>query len=526
MRGKKMKKIIKKQKQAKKTNRELILKGFFITSLVFYIFQSVFCFAGEGAGTTAFNFLKIGAGARPVGMGEAYSALANDINAIYWNPAGLGEITEREITASYLSHIAGINSGYFGYALPLARGGLGVGVVYLDYGQIQETTLDDPDGVNLGCYRPYDLAVIAAYGCKVAGGLNVGINMKGVHEDIQGYTANAIAFDIGTLYDLPANDLTLSCSVKNLGLQTKAFIKEKHDLPLMFDFGLGYSLLADALKIGLNLYQPQGGNFNFNIGGEYCWKKLVSFRMGYKSIGKDLKTGSDKDNLTGLTVGLGVNMKVYQLDYAFVPFNELGNTHRLSFGLKFGKNNVAFGKEKRKVKKQKINKKKKVVKEQKISKKKKVVKKQKISKKKKVVKEQKINKKKKTVKEEKVSKKKKVVKKQKIKNKKVSKKNKNKKEIGVEFYQNGKKYAKQKKYQTAIKEYRGALKRGHKTAELYAGMGYCYYKLGNKKAAKSLYKRALALDPDNKRIKKNLKKISKKGKIKNDKKVVDKWRNL
>ena len=497
-----MKKIIKKQKRAKKTNRTLIWKGFFIAYLISYIFQSVFCFAGEGAGTTAFNFLKIGAGARPVGMGEAYSALADDVNAIYWNPAGLGDITEREVTASYLSYIAGINSGYFGYALPLGRGSLGVGVVYLDYGQIQETTLDDPDGVNLGCYRPYDLAVIVAYGCKVAGGLNAGINMKGVHEDIQGYTANAIAFDVGTLYDFPANDLTLACSVKNLGLQTKAFIEEKHDLPLIFDIGLGYSLLADALKIGLNLYQPQGGDFNFNIGGEYCWNKLVSFRMGYKSIGEDLKTGSDKDSFTGLSVGLGVNMKMYQLDYAFVPFNELGNTHRLSFGLKFGKNDAAFDKEKRKVKKQKV------------------------SKKKKVVKKKKANKKKEIAKEQKVSKNKKVVKKQKVKNKKVSKKNKNKKEIGVEFYKNGKKYAKQKKYQTAIKEYRGALKRGHKTAELYAGMGYCYYKLGNKKAAKSLYKQALDLDPDNKRIEKNLKKMSKKGKTKKDEKVVDKWRNL
>ena len=487
-----MKKIIKKQKQAKKTNRTLILKVFFITYLILYIFQSVFCFAGEGAGTTAFNFLKIGAGARPVGMGEAYSALADDINAIYWNPAGLGCITEREVTASYLSYVADINSGYFGYTLPLMKGGLGISVVYLDYGQIRETTDDDPDGVNLGYYRPYDLAVIAAYGCNVGGGLNLGINMKGIHEDIQGYTANAIAFDIGTLYDLPVKDLICSFSIKNLGLQTKAFIEEKHDLPLVFDFGLGYSMLDNTLKVGLDLYQPQGGDFNFNIGGEYYWKKLVALRMGYKNAGKDLKTGSDKDLLTGFCFGLGVNMEMYRVDYAFVPFNELGNAHRLSFGLKWGKSNN------RKLKEQTVKRKKK-----------KVNRKQKAGIKKKVNKQQ-------------------TVKKHKIKNKKECNKNKgkNKEEPGIINYKKGQKHSKQKKYKIALKEYRKALKYGYKKAKLYASMGFCYYKLGNRKAAKSLYKRALDIEPDNKKIKQNLKNISKKGKTKNNKKIIDKWRNL
>ncbi|MCB0296475.1 MAG: UPF0164 family protein, partial [Calditrichaeota bacterium] len=43
-------------------------------------------------GTTAAQFLKIGAGARPIGMGGAYTALANDILSIYWNPAGLSRV--------------------------------------------------------------------------------------------------------------------------------------------------------------------------------------------------------------------------------------------------------------------------------------------------------------------------------------------------------------------------------------------------------------------------------------------------
>ena len=160
--------------------------------------------------------------------------------------------------------------------------------------------------------------------------------MKGICENIDGYTAQGVAVDLGLLYDLPVENLNLGFTVKNLGVQTKAFIKEKHDLPLVCNLGLGYMLLSNSLRLGLDLSQPEEGDFGVNVGGEYIWREMVSLRLGYKSMGEDLKTGSNKDGLTGFGIGLGVNMNVYYLDYAFVPFNELGDTHRVSIGMKWG----------------------------------------------------------------------------------------------------------------------------------------------------------------------------------------------
>ena len=313
-------------------------KGLKVVVLLGLFFLSSGVAWGGNPGSSAFTFLRIGEGAKVVGMGEAYTALADDVNSIYWNPAGLGLVTDKEVTLSYLKYVVDVNSGYIGYSLPIKGGGLGFGIIYLDYGKIKETTEDKPTGEGLSYYRPSNIAVIAAYGHKINNKFNLGMSIKGIYEKIQDCTANGVAIDMGTLYKPPIiKDLTLAFTVKNLGLQTKAHIEEKHDLPLVFDLGLGYGMDFCPLKWGIDLYKPQDGDFSVNIGWEYYWRNLISLRMGYRSRGEDLKTDSSKDNLTGFCIGLGLNMKMYQLDYAFVPFNELGDTHRISLGMKWGK---------------------------------------------------------------------------------------------------------------------------------------------------------------------------------------------
>ena len=409
----------------KKIVRKSIPVLFIIWSALSGLSFSIHGYASD-AGSNAFSFLRIGEGARPVAMGEVFTTVVDDVNSIYWNPAGLGRITHQEITASYLSYIVDINSGHFGYVSPTSVGGLGISITYLDYGKIEETTEKEPIGEGLDYYRPSDIAMTASYGIKVNNKLSSGISVKAIYEEIQDYTANGVAIDLGMLYELPIKNLTLGFTAKNLGLQTKAFIEKKHDLPLVFDVGLGYSPFSKALKLGLVLFKPQDGDFNLNLGGEYNWRELIYLRTGYRGMGEDLKTGSGKDSLTGFCAGLGLNMKSYQLDYAFVPFNELGDTHRVSLGMKWGKKATDI------------------------------------------------------------------------------------KEKAGKYYRKAQRHCKERKYKEAIKEYNRAIKNGHETAKVYATMGYCYYKLGRRIAVEKAYKKALKLDPINKRIRKNLRAVTKK----------------
>src|SRR3990172_5842749 len=105
---------------------------FFLFLLIFSSFSN----AG-GPGTTAFNFLKIGEGARPVAMGSAFTAVADDGNLLFWNPAGLSQIEEPMGTTTYRNYIAGIHSGYLAYLRPKGeKVGIGGSIHFLYVGKM------------------------------------------------------------------------------------------------------------------------------------------------------------------------------------------------------------------------------------------------------------------------------------------------------------------------------------------------------------------------------------------------------
>ena len=79
---------------------------YFVGGIVIFLHATTL-FAGSPGSTTA-NFLKIGIGARGSAMGEAQSAIANDVNASYWNPAGLSTLRFQEISLMHYSLIEGV----------------------------------------------------------------------------------------------------------------------------------------------------------------------------------------------------------------------------------------------------------------------------------------------------------------------------------------------------------------------------------------------------------------------------------
>ena len=290
----------------------------------------------NGAGSCSFNFLRVGMDARSVALGEAFTALVDDATATYWNPAGLSRIPNHHITGTYLNYVVEIRSGYLGYALPLGKdSGFGVGITYFDHGKIQETTPDNPTGAGLGKYGANDLSAGFGYGRRF-GQFYLGMSLKGIYSRIHDYSAHAFACDIGGQSELFSNRLLIGLSARNLGIQTGAFIEEKAKLPLNIEFGIGYRLFDRSLLVALDVGKPLDNSFNYEIGIEYLFKEILSLRLGYRSLGQDLKSDSDFDIFTGISSGLGIKVKNHNIDYAFIPFNDLGNTHRISFTMVFG----------------------------------------------------------------------------------------------------------------------------------------------------------------------------------------------
>jgi len=119
--------------------------------------------------------------------------------------------------------------------------------------------------------------------------------------------------------------------VQNVGTKMK-FVDKKEKLPLNVKAGVAYDISTNWL-VALDVNSPIDGEVNIGAGTEYVYKVKkgieVAGRAGYSTVTKDA------GGLNGITAGLGLGYEGYSLDYAFVPFGDLGDTHRLSFGIRF-----------------------------------------------------------------------------------------------------------------------------------------------------------------------------------------------
>ena len=114
-------------------------------------------------GTTAAKFLSIGIGPQAIAMGGAYTAVAHDVSALYWNPAGIAAIDQMQAMFSYASLYEGIHMNYLGLIIPSGEtGDFGISVTALNYGAIGVTTEASPDGTG-ETYAPASYAFGLSY---------------------------------------------------------------------------------------------------------------------------------------------------------------------------------------------------------------------------------------------------------------------------------------------------------------------------------------------------------------------------
>lgn len=283
----------------------------------------------EGPGTTSAQFLKIGIGAREVGMGEAACALSDDANSIYWNPAGLGLLKERELTAIYNIWFEDIRHGFLGYAHPFKSSTLGVAINYLDIGRMEKTRWDYPGGKG-ETFSATDIAGYLSCARRLREDLAVGLNLKHIQQRIEDESATGFGTDLGILYK-PSN-LRLGLAVQNIGTELK-FIEEGYPLPLNIKAGIAYPF--KNLLFALDANKPMDNEMKFSLGIESHWFKILALRLGYKT-GPDHRLGIVTKTPAGLTAGVGFNLKPLRFDLAYAPYGDLGDTYRVSLLARFG----------------------------------------------------------------------------------------------------------------------------------------------------------------------------------------------
>ncbi|MBU1704646.1 MAG: PorV/PorQ family protein, partial [Nanoarchaeota archaeon] len=300
----------------------MIIKMFKILLLtIIFITLSNFCMASNyKTGTTRGVFLKLNQDVRSAAMGDAYIAVSDDTGSIYWNPAGLIQLKRPELSSVYSSWLVDMNYASVAYAHPFDDFSLGLSFNYLNLGAIEETTLANPSGTG-NVFTPSDYYLTASYSKKLFEGISWGANIKLINESIYLRNDAGVAVDLGVLWKIN-NDLSSGVSARNcIGSVSGG------EIPTNFGVGLAYKY--SNLLFAVDFNAPNDNQSTINLGTEYDYNDTFFVRLGYNTKNERNAGG----NYGG---GIGLKFSMMQLDYAYVPYGDLGVAHRLSLGFEFG----------------------------------------------------------------------------------------------------------------------------------------------------------------------------------------------
>lgn len=287
----------------------------------------VLLLASPALGAETAAFLDIGVGARALGMGGAYTALADDANALYWNPSGLAKLEKREFTASHAELFESTRLDFLAYAHPTSQGTFAAGLTYLSQGKLEGR---DSLGRRTEGYDASDAALSLGYARKLDV-VELGATVKYLQSHIAGTQAQGVAADVGAKRAF--DRVIVGAALRNLGPGLK-YQDQRNDLPLRLALGAAYRFEGGHAAAAEAVNGPRGAGTDASFGGEFQAFKSVFLRGGYTTR-TAITGGSGFDVARGLTLGLGFRNEKWSLDYAVLPSGELGRSHRFSFGARF-----------------------------------------------------------------------------------------------------------------------------------------------------------------------------------------------
>jgi hypothetical protein len=308
-------------------------KTLFFIVILFLILSGYKAFAGTG--TDSMQFLNIKPSARAASLGDGFVSIANDVNAVFYNPAGLVQADNMELSFMHMAYLADSSYEFGAVVFPLGEKiGLGGYFVYLNYGSIPRTT-ENLAGDYLGSaasFVPYDLAGAISIGYRLNSSINLGVNIKIAVSDIDGNSLSAFMGDAGVLVNL-SEEINAGVVLYNLGAGS----------PLAGRAGASTKLALaekDYLTIGAGVnYSKESGALTGSIGAEYFDRSMFCLRVGYGTAEAD-----------GINIGVGTRQDfgdiTGMLDYNITMLGDLGSTHRISLGVKFGGENSGRNKNK------------------------------------------------------------------------------------------------------------------------------------------------------------------------------------
>jgi len=305
--------------------------------------------SAESAGQAG-AYLKMGVGARALGMGSAFTAMADDSTAAFWNPAGLARLKKAEGSFMHADLTLDRQYNFFNYVQPLkSKSGKDNGVVAISHmrfgvdgipetrmatSRTDGTTLNgdepatDPAGTytagkNVYIFSYFDdteTNTFGSYARKIGDRFYGGANIKYLKQDLFTNSANTWGLDLGFLYE--ANEkTTLGLSIRDLGekLDWNTNSGTSDTIPVTTTLGVSYKA-RNNITFAADLNKVDDMDVKLFAGAEWWLQDYAALRMG----------SHDGD----LTLGASFKLDTWRFDYSYAD-ETLGDAHRISASKQF-----------------------------------------------------------------------------------------------------------------------------------------------------------------------------------------------
>lgn len=292
-----------------------------------FLITTALCFSSKSArgyGTAGAQILNLNSSAKIIAMGNANAGLADDLNAVVYNPAGLIQLYGQEIQFTRLVYFLDTGMSSLTYGFKIGRAGIGLKWKLFT----GEDTYRDARGYNEKDfnikYSQYTLGVGYPVISRHSAGIAVNVvsesfELGSVAEFGEDKSDSVIGFDAGWLYRGSRGD-SFGLVVKNLGGRIK-IDEAKIKLPLKYVLGGGHSM--GRFLLVWEVFTGRQVDFGWQCG-------LQADIRGFK-----LRTGFMYIISPDITLGFGLPYRNWSLDYAFFPHQDLGIAHRVSLGAYF-----------------------------------------------------------------------------------------------------------------------------------------------------------------------------------------------
>lgn len=334
----------------------MVVASLMSKKITFLILSFLFILPRTNAQTViakyAGEFMNIGIGGRPLAMGGAFSAVANDITAGYYNPSGLTQLNYPQISLMHDERYGNlVNYDYAAVAIPWDTDmSFALSVMRLGIDGIPDTRnalidvngngkIDDNDRIDytkITEFSDQDWAFYLSFAKKLTDNFSYGASIKYIRRDIAEYSANGIGFDVGALY-VPFENFSVGANLQDVTTTMVAWSTGLNELitpTAKIGAAYGWHILNGTLTPALDFdvrfenrqfastFNLGPVSFDMHTGLEFNYNNLFSIRGGYNDVKQ-------------YTVGAGIKLPKLNIDYTFARFNaseldRLPDTHRIS----------------------------------------------------------------------------------------------------------------------------------------------------------------------------------------------------